>query len=102
MKSCDGCEEQCLCDTIDIGNSGAEKHTKYKHLYGSDEVFFGLGIENEVYLELEKGIEFTEEKFLKNRKRERYSVDYNTSYVIKNLLIIIVNHNNKFLLLFMT
>jgi hypothetical protein len=73
-------EDDCVYNTDDIGNSGGEKHNKYKDSYGSNEVFFGLGIENEVYLELESGIEFTEEKFLKNRRRERYSVDYNTSY----------------------
>lgn len=55
------------------------KHEKYIQSYKSNEIFWGLGIENETYLQLG----FTEKKarFLKtNHKRERYSVDYWTIY----------------------
>lgn len=63
-----------------IGSGFLEKHQKYKSLYGSEEIFHGIGIENEIYLEFEKKINVKKEFFLKNRKRERYSVDYNNSY----------------------
>lgn len=70
-----------------IGTSGAnmfetglEKHQKYKSHYGINEIFYGIGVENEVYLEFENGIDVKKANFLNNRKRERYSVDYNTNY----------------------
>ena len=67
-------------DNIIIGKSQLDKHYKYKNSYKSNETFFGLGIENEKYLEFENKIDFSKDKFIKNRKRERYSVDYNTNY----------------------
>lgn len=56
------------------------KHVKYKDSYLPNEIFFGLGIENETYLLSDKYIERTGEWILNNRKRERYSVDYWTNF----------------------
>jgi len=63
-----------------IGKFSQEKHKKYENEYRSDVLYWGLGIENELYLELTKGIQFSREKFLKNHRRERYSVDYFSNY----------------------
>jgi hypothetical protein len=65
---------------IIIGKSQLDKHLKYKNYYQENDLFFGLGIENEKYLEFENKINFNKQKFIKNRNRERYSVDYNTNY----------------------
>ena len=35
---------------IDFGNNQLEKHIKYKKLYKKNILFWGLGIENELYL----------------------------------------------------
>ena len=67
-------------DNIIIGKSQLDKHSKYKKSYKNNDIFFGLGIENEKYLEFEKKINFSKDNFLKNRRRERYSVDYNSNY----------------------
>jgi hypothetical protein len=57
-----------------------EKHVKYTDMYKPNTLYWGLGIENELYLEFEKKINITQEMFLNNHKRERYSVDYYTGY----------------------
>jgi hypothetical protein len=57
-----------------------DKHYKYKKLYGCNEIYHGLGLENEVYLEFSIKKNLTKQQFMNNRKRERYSVDYNNSY----------------------
>ena len=57
-----------------------EKHLKYKPKYGKDELYWGIGIENEMYLEFERPITVSRKMFVENHKRERYSVDYYTSY----------------------
>ena len=64
-----------------------DKHKKYECIYKNMEsdVFWGLGIENEIYLEFENKIEVTKKFFLNNHKRERYSVDYYKNY--KNEII---------------
>ena len=56
------------------------KHIKYKNMYKSNEVFWGLGIENEMYLEFEKSKKVNTLFMLNNHKKERYSVDYFASY----------------------
>jgi len=57
-----------------------EKHIKYKNKYKPNEIFWGIGIENEVYLEFDKKIFVPINFFLKNHRRERYSVDYFSNY----------------------
>jgi hypothetical protein len=63
-----------------LGMAFLEKHKKYKDSYGTNEIFYGIGIENELYLEFDKSIYLNKYKFLNKTNRERYSVDYNSSY----------------------
>ena len=67
-------------DTIQIGNNQIDKHLKYKDKYKSNLVFWGLGIENELYLEFDNKRKVDINFFLKNHSRERYSVDYFSNY----------------------
>ena len=63
-----------------------DKHKRYKVKYGKNEVYWGIGIENEMYLEFETKARISKEFFMLNHKRERYSVDYyTTSYKEKEL-----------------
>jgi hypothetical protein len=57
-----------------------EKHKRYLEHHVPGEVFWGLGIENETYIELQAGKEIVAEFLAKNRQRERYSVNYWTQY----------------------
>jgi hypothetical protein len=57
-----------------------EKHKKYKCMYGKNEIYWGLGIECESYLELSKPVFVQPGFMINNHQRERYSVDYYTSY----------------------
>lgn len=57
-----------------------EKHKKYKDTYGSNEIFWGLGIELETYFQFEKPIQVAAPILRKCHKAERYSVDYYKSY----------------------
>ena len=59
-----------------------EKYSKYKNQYAKNTLYWGLGIENEIYLEFEHKYKINKTELLdKNkRKRERYSVDYYTNY----------------------
>ena len=68
-----------------IGKNSSDKHTKYKDSYGKNELYWGIGLENELYLEFEKNIYVDKKKFLNNHKRERYSVDYYKNYVEEHL-----------------
>jgi hypothetical protein len=61
-------------------NIELEKHVKYTCMYKPNTLYWGLGIENELYLEFDKKIDITKEFFLKNHTRERYSVDYFSAY----------------------
>jgi len=69
-----------MIDLIIIGNNQIEKHIKYKKQYLKKTEFWGLGIENELYLEFTNKKKITKYFFLNNRIRERYSVDYFSSY----------------------
>jgi len=57
-----------------------EKHKKYKSTYGSNELFWGLGIELETYFQFEKPIQVAAPIMRLCHKPERYSVDYYKSY----------------------
>lgn len=61
----------------------SDKHNKYLDFFTNnkkkDTEYWGIGIENESYLMLEKLIS-VDKKFLINNKRERYSVDYFKNY----------------------
>jgi hypothetical protein len=56
------------------------KHEKYLLGYKPNSLYWGIGIENEVYLEFEKKHEIKKQDLITKRKRERYSVDYYTNY----------------------
>jgi len=57
-----------------------EKHFKYEKYYKANDLYWGLGIENEFYLEFDNKIQFNKDKFISNHKPERYSVDYYKIY----------------------
>ena len=58
-----------------------EKHKIYENKYGKNTTYWGLGIENEVYLEMvDNPTTFTKADFLIKHKYERYSVDYFANY----------------------
>jgi hypothetical protein len=86
-------------DTIIIGNNALDKHEKYKNQYIKNDNYWGLGIENEVYLEFENKRIISKDQFIKNHKRERYSVDYFSNYKSTDLenafqyLYNIINNN---------
>lgn len=52
------------------------KHEKYEASYKPSDVFWGLGIENESYIEFSASLKTSAEFIQKNQMRERYSVDY--------------------------
>ena len=57
-----------------------DKHLKYYDFYKNnktnDSEYWGLGIENESYLMFDKLVSEEKNFIIKNRKKERYSVDY--------------------------
>jgi hypothetical protein len=66
-----------------------EKHLKYEKYYKANEIYFGIGIENETYLEIENVSNIQKITCLYNQKPERYSVNYYGLYkenVINNIL----------------
>jgi len=71
-----------------------DKHKRYKQKYGKNEMYWGIGIENEMYLEFEKKARISKDFFMFNHKRERYSVDYyTTSYKEKDLRSAFFEHS---------
>jgi len=64
-----------------IGKNFLEKHLKYKKQYEKNELYWGIGIENETYLEFSKKLTVSKNFFLENHKAERYSVSYYRSYL---------------------
>ncbi len=58
-----------------------DKHRNYLRYYQANDIFWGIGIENETYLEMSKQLDICDNSFyINNAKRERYSVNYYTSY----------------------
>jgi hypothetical protein len=57
-----------------------EKHKNYMKLYQPNDLYWGIGIENETYLEFSKKLNIDKKFYTKNAKRERYSVNYFNSY----------------------
>jgi hypothetical protein len=57
-----------------------EKHRKYKDQYMKNCVYWGLGIENEVYLELSQPYFIMKLDILEKQTRERYSLNYYNNY----------------------
>lgn len=56
------------------------KHQKYENIYIPGDEYWGIGIENETYIELSEGIEVDAEFIRTQHQRERYSVNYWTQY----------------------
>ena len=56
------------------------KHKKYKSMYGQNELFWGLGIEEETYLQFTKLIFVSTPLIRERHAEERYSVNYYSSY----------------------
>jgi hypothetical protein len=57
-----------------------EKHLRYQTLYVPGDYYWGIGIERESYFETDSPAVMPI-SFLSNQKRERYSVNYYTSYI---------------------
>lgn len=58
-----------------------DKHRNYLQFYKPNDTYWGIGIEHETYFEFSKLLEIDPKIFyIKNAKRERYSVDYYKSY----------------------
>jgi hypothetical protein len=57
------------------------KHKKYYTSYKPNDTFWGIGIENETYIEIPNDDKVDGSFFFKNNKRERYSVDYYDTYL---------------------
>ena len=57
-----------------------EKHKKYKSKYGENELFWGLGIEEETYLQFTKLLFVAAPIIRSCHGEERYSVNYYSSY----------------------
>jgi hypothetical protein len=72
-------EEQQLTQEQQPVETPMDKHRHYKKKYLPNQVFWGLGVENETYIQVLPDIE-KPVRFLFNNNRERYSVDYWTIY----------------------
>lgn len=58
-----------------------DKHKNYLQYYKPNDLYWGIGIENEMYLEMSKPLKVDKRFFYtKNAKRERYSLNYFESY----------------------
>ena len=57
-----------------------DKHKKYKTMYGSSELYWGLGIEEETYFQFTKPIHVASPIIRSCHKAERYSVDYYSGF----------------------
>jgi hypothetical protein len=63
-----------------MSGSPLPKHVRYIDQHIPGELYWGIGIENETYLELPGGIRKPAEFLAKHQVRERYSVNYWTQY----------------------
>jgi len=71
-----------------------EKHKEYITQYQSNDFYWGVGIENECYLEFSKKRTVNKEFLLKNAVHERYSVNHFSNYkenIFQNSLEKILN-----------
>jgi hypothetical protein len=58
----------------------SDKHSKYYDSYIPNDVFFGIGIENESYMQFEKPYGILCDDITCRLKRDAYSVDYYSNY----------------------
>lgn len=66
-------------EQIPIGKNEITKHYKYKDNYKPSTLYWGIGIENEIYLEFKNKIEI-KKKIFNNHQKERYSINYYENY----------------------
>ena len=81
-----------------MDNASEEKYSKF---YKPKDLYWGIGIENETYFLYNDSIELTGEYIKKNRRRERYSLDYSTNYNQEKLstyLNKVFNNNDIYLI----
>ena len=52
-----------------MSDKNLDKHKRYKSKYGKNEIYWGIGIENEMYLEFEKQINLSKKEFLNKVKK---------------------------------
>jgi len=83
-------------DNLSTTSNELEKHKKYSGYYVANDVYWGLGIENEMYLEFDKPKLIDMNFFLNNHKRERYSVDYYSNYKPEYLKTAFQKYSNVF------
>lgn len=62
-----------------------EKHLKYKKAYRPNELYWGLGIEHETYIETSKLKQVSLKELKENRAPERYCVNYYSVYNTESL-----------------
>ena len=79
-----------------IGKNFLEKHKKYLSQYDKNELYWGVGIENETYLEFSNKLTVSKDFFLNNHKPERYSVNYYNVYKKECLSDIFNQYYTKF------
>ena len=61
------------------------KHQKYAAQYKPNDIFWGLGVEHETYLEATPQRQVPVSFIMNNRKPERYSVNYYSNYILDSL-----------------
>ena len=76
-------------------SNNKKKHLKYIHQYRSNDEYWGLGIENELYLELSRHIILSKTFVLNNHRKERYSTDYYSNYKPDIIPTIFSNYLNE-------
>ena len=79
-----------------------QKHEKYETSYKPNELFWGLGVENETYLESKHLLQICNKDLQEKRKSERYSINYYSVYkpeVLDNLFNLLSSEINLPLLI---
>ena len=74
-----------------------EKHERYLTPHKPNDLYWGIGLEEEFYLEMSDPLRVSTEHIQQNQKAERYSVDYTTSFksdALKEALLSYLLKNN--------
>lgn len=69
-------DTQKLTGTLVGMTTDPAKHARYNDYYKSNDLFWGIGIENETYLQFTEPKQLTAKAIYENHKPERYSVNY--------------------------
>lgn len=85
-----------LANINEKSKTALDKHKRYKSQYKPNDLFWGIGIEIETYLQFKNGANTKIKDIYDNHKRERYSVNYfstlNENY--KNALKLLMPDSN--------